>query len=363
MVNHRSGHRYFTLKDRECQISCILFRNHGMRLDFELKDGLNVQIFGDVSIYGIKGQLQLVARGMRLDSGLGLRHLEFEQLKQKLSIEGFFDLERKRTLPIYPRSIGIVTSPDGAALRDVLRIIGFYPAKIIISPAKVQGEGSEESIASAIKALNSKTNVVIVCRGGGSDEDLWSFNSEAVARAIFECDAPVISAIGHETDFTIADFVADIRAPTPTAAGEMAVPDLDEIKQNLCLLETRIIRSLRSSLERRQNKLDYLTLSFSARRMYALLTDYNQNLAYIGERLESAEKGIIMTLRQRLEILESCLAAVSPLATLSRGYAIAMSLEGKLILGPNDVIPGEILKLLLLHGRLNCMVLDEEKLK
>jgi len=216
-VYHRSGHRYFTLKDRDSQISCVLFRNNGVRLGFELKDGQNVIVYGDVGVYRPQGRVQLMAKGIRLDEGIGYRHLQLEALKKKLADEGLFSLEHKRSLPKYPERIGIVTSPQGAALRDVLRIIGPYPARIILSPAQVQGEGAAESIALAVRALQGRADVVIVCRGGGSTEDLWCFNSELVARAIFECDSPVISAVGHETDFTVADFVADVRAPTPTA--------------------------------------------------------------------------------------------------------------------------------------------------
>ena len=359
VVNHGSGHRYFTLKDQECQISCILFRNHGLHLEFELRNGLNVKVFGDVSIYGPRGQLQLVARGIRLDSGIGLKHLEIEQIKRKLNFEGFFDLDRKRTPPKYPNSIGIVTSMDGAALRDVLRILGSYPAKIILSPANVQGAGAEESIATAIRALQFKVDVVIVCRGGGSTEDLWAFNSETVARAIFEFNAPVITAIGHETDITIADFVADVRAPTPTAAAKIVAPDLEELRASLTVLESRIIRSLWSSLERKQDKLDYLNRSLSAKRMYASIIECSQKLDYLIEHLESAEQSIVAVLRQDLEVLESRLTSVSPLATLSRGYAIAISSHCKSILEAEEVHPGEILELLLYKGKLKCIVLEK----
>jgi len=192
-VYHRSGHRYFTLKDRDSQISCVLFRNNGVRLGFELKDGQNVIVYGDVGVYRPQGRVQLMAKGIRLDEGIGYRHLQLEALKKKLADEGLFSLEHKRSLPKYPERIGIVTSPQGAALRDVLRIIGPYPARIILSPAQVQGEGAAESIALAVRALQGRADVVIVCRGGGSTEDLWCFNSELVARAIFECDSPVIS--------------------------------------------------------------------------------------------------------------------------------------------------------------------------
>lgn len=359
VVNHRSGHRYFTLKDKDSQLSCALFRNYGTRLGFELKDGQNVQVFGDVEVYRPRGQIQLVVRGIRLDSGLGFRHQELERLKQRLAAEGLFDAERKRALPKYPSRIGIVTSPDGAALRDVLSIIGCYPARIILSSAQVQGDGAPESISLALKSLQGRADVVIVCRGGGSAEDLWSFNHEIVARAIFECDSPVISAIGHETDITIADFVADVRAPTPTAAAEMAVPDVVELKSHLALIESRMIRSLWSSLERKQERLEYLQRSLSARKMYALLAEHRQRLDDLTEHLEYAQRTRLETLKNRLALAESSLDSISPLATLSRGYSIARSQGGRLILRAEDTAPGDVIELILADGKLKCKVLEK----
>jgi exodeoxyribonuclease VII large subunit len=358
VTNHRSGHRYFTLKDRECQLSCVLFRNHGSRLDFDLKDGQNVLVFGDVDVYRPHGRVQLIARGIKLNTGLGFRHLEFEALKKKLSSEGLFDLERKRPLPKYPKCIGIVTSPDGAALRDVLRIMGSYPARIILSPAQVQGQGASESIAQAIAALWGRADVVIVCRGGGSIEDLWCFNSEVVARAIFECDSPVISAVGHETDVTIADFVADVRAATPTAAAEMAVPDMEVIRTDLHLISTRMVRALWSSLERRQERLEYLERGVSARKMYTLLGEARQRLDYLGERLGGAQQDQLDALRSRLEMAESRLSSVSPLNTLGRGYCIVRS-SRRIVTGVGDVMPGDILEIVLSDGTLRCRVLSD----
>ncbi|MDD4580285.1 MAG: exodeoxyribonuclease VII large subunit, partial [Methanothrix sp.] len=339
-LHHRSGHRYFTLKDQNSQISCVLFKNNGLSLDFELMDGKNVMVFGDIAVYRPQGRVQLVARGIKKDEGLGYRHQQLEQLKKKLASEGLFASERKRALPRYPERIGIVTSPQGAALHDVIRTLGPYPARIIISPAQVQGEGAEMSIASAIMALRGKTDVIIVCRGGGSTEDLWCFNSEIVARAIFACDAPVISAIGHETDVTIADFVADLRAATPTAAAKMAVPDAEELKQSLSATEVRMIRALWTILERREERLDYLMNAVSAKRMYSLAQEARQRLDYLSERLESAEARELQTHRSRLELAQGRLIAVGPQATLSRGYAIARSADG-LILTASDAQPGQ----------------------
>jgi exodeoxyribonuclease VII large subunit len=359
LINHRSGHRYFTLKDRESMISCVLFRGQG-RPGFDLLDGQNVLVFGDVDCYRPQGRVQLIVRGVRLDAGLGVRHLEFEALKKKLSLEGLFELERKRALPRYPKSIGIVTSPDGAALRDVLRIVGSYPVQIIISPALVQGAGAPESISLAFRSLRGRTDLVIVCRGGGSAEDLWCFNSEMVARAIAECDCPVISAIGHETDVTIADFVADLRAPTPTAAARMAVPDASELQADLTELEKRMVRALWSGLERKQERLQYLERSISLRRMIGLLEESGQRLDYLGERLGNAEQKMIEGPRLRLENAEGRLASVSPLATLSRGYALVRSEQG-LVRGAEDVGVGEIVEVMLAEGRLLARVLEKSR--
>jgi len=356
-VHHRSGHRYFTLKDREAQISCVLFRSNGGALDFEMNDGKNVLIYGDVTVYRPQGRVQLVARGIKQDEGLGFRHLQLEALKEKLAREGLFAPERKRPLPRYPQRIGIVTSPQGAALRDVLRTLGNYPARIILSPAQVQGEEAEKSIAAALLALRGRSDLIIVCRGGGSTEDLWCFNSEMVARAIFACDAPVISAVGHETDVTVADHVADARAATPTAAAKMAVPDLEEVQEALKHTKVRMMRALWTALERERDRLGHLQHALSARRMYSLTRDCRQRLDYLSQRLEGAEAGRLNRHRSRLELLAGRMGAVGPQETLQRGYAIARS--GKsLIVKAADVRPGEEIELILSQGRLYCRVLE-----
>ncbi len=357
--NHLSGHKYFTIKDRESQLSCVLFRSQGLRLGFELKNGLNVLVFGDIDVYSAKGRVQLIARGIRLDSGLGLKHIEFDAIRNKLAAEGLFSLERKRGLPRFPSCIGIVTSLDGAALRDVIKTIGPYPARIMLSPAQVQGDDAPESISCAIRMLQGRADVVIVCRGGGSADDLWAFNSEIVARAIFECDSPVISAIGHETDITIADFVADVRAATPTAAAEMAVPDPTEIKIALAQIGVRMSRALWSCLETKQDRLDYLSRSVSAKRMYSSIGVQRISVDHLKVRIILAEASKLELLRKRLEVAEARLAAISPLATLSRGYAIARSETGSLILRAEDVSPDEVIEVILSEGRLKCRVFGE----
>ena len=356
-IHHRSGHRYFTLKDREAQISCVLFRSNGGALDFEMNDGKNVLVYGDVTVYRPQGRVQLVARGIKQDEGLGFRHLQLEALKERLAAEGLFAPERKRPLPRYPERIGIVTSPQGAALRDVLRTLGNYPARIILSPAQVQGEEAEKSIAAALLALRGRSDLIIVCRGGGSTEDLWCFNSEMVARAIFASDAPVISAVGHETDVTVADHVADARAATPTAAAKMAVPDLEEVQEALKYTKVRMMRALWTALERAEDRLGHLQHALSARRMYSLSRDSRQRLDYLSQRLEGAEAGRLNRHKSRLELLAGRLGAVGPQETLLRGYAIARS--GKsLIVKAADVRPGEDIELILSQGRLYCRVLE-----
>ena len=315
-VYHRSGHMYFTLKDRDSQVSCVLFKNQVSRLGFDLKDGQNVLVYGDVSVYRPQGRVQLVAQGIRLDEGLGFRHLQFESLKKKLADEGLFAIERKRKLPKYPERIGIVTSLQGAALRDVLRIIGHYPAHIVLSAAQVQGDGAEESISSALQKLQGQVDVVIVCRGGGSVEDLWCFNSEVVARAICECDSPVISAVGHETDVTIADYVADVRAATPTAAAKMAVPDFGELQDLLYQTELRMMRSLWTGLERKKERLEYLQRT--SLHVGCILWQQKPVSGWIIWRsvfLLTTER-CYLALRSRLDLAESRLAAVGPKATL-----------------------------------------------
>jgi len=356
-LHHRSGHRYFTLKDQGSQISCVLFKGSALSLDFELSDGKNVMVYGDVAVYRPQGRVQLVARAVKQDEGLGFRHLQLEALKKKLAGEGLFALERKRALPLYPERIGIVTSPQGAALQDVLRTLGTYPARIIISPAQVQGEGAEVSVASALFALKGRADVIIVCRGGGSAEDLWCFNSEIVARAIFACDVPVISAVGHETDVTIADYVADMRAATPTAAAKIAVPDVEEIKEGLRTARVRIMRALWTNLERKEERLEYLKHNVSAKRMYSLARDARQRLDILCQRLDGAQAGQMQNLKSRLKLSEGRLASVGPRATLQRGYAIARTQKG-LILQAKDARPGEEIELILGHGRLLCRVLE-----
>jgi len=357
-VHHRSGHMYFTLKDQDSQISCVLFKGQAGGVETEVRNGMNVLLFGDVAVYRPQGRVQLVARAIKRDSGLGFRFMQFEALKKRLEEEGLFDQEQKRPLPPYPERIGIVTSLHGAALRDVLRTIGSYPARIIISPAKVQGEGAEESIVSALFALQGRTDLIIICRGGGSAEDLWCFNSEVVARAVYSCDSPVISAVGHETDVTITDFAADVRAATPTAAAKIAVPDVADLRIKLQQIQVRIARALWTDLERKEERMEYLQRSLSPARMYSLTADLRQRLDHLSDRLDSAMARELKERRSRLDGIRGRLAAVSPQATLQRGYALVRSQRGGLVMAWEDVRPGEELVLVLGRGGLRCRVME-----
>ncbi|HOK58471.1 MAG TPA: exodeoxyribonuclease VII large subunit [Methanothrix sp.] len=355
VVNHSSGHRYFTLKDSEAQISCVMFRAYASDLDFVLRDGMNVRVFGDVGFYKVKGDVQLQVRLISPDTGIGRSVMELEFIRRRLAAEGLFAPERKRQLPRYPERIGIVTSMDGAALRDVVRSLGKYPARIILSPATVQGDAAAQSMISALRALRGRADVIILCRGGGSAEDLSPFNDEHLARAIAECDAPVISAVGHEVDVTIADLVADARASTPTAAAKLAVPDAEEIRLRLRNLEDRMTWAIDSHLERVRSRLDYLGRGIGARQMYAFLERRRIRLRDLSRRLPEAARSIVDSRVRRLEIARARLDSASPLAVLSRGYTMVVGPAG-VVCRAADLGRGENITLVFSDGEAYCRV-------
>ncbi|MGB9901955.1 exodeoxyribonuclease VII large subunit [Methanothrix sp.] len=355
VVNHSSGHRYFTLKDSEAQISCVMFRAYASDLDFVLRDGMNVRVFGDVGFYKVKGDVQLQVRLISPDTGIGRSVMELEFIRRRLAAEGLFAPERKRQLPRYPERIGIVTSMDGAALRDVVRSLGKYPARIILSPATVQGDAAAQSMISALRALRGRADVIILCRGGGSAEDLSPFNDEHLARAIAECDAPVISAVGHEVDVTIADLVADARASTPTAAAKLAVPDAEEIRLRLRNLEDRMTWAIDSHLERVRSRLDYLGRGIGARQMYAFLERRRIRLRDLSRRLPEAARSIVDSRVRRLEIARARLDSASPLAVLSRGYTMVVGPAG-VVCRAADLDMGENITLVFSDGEAYCRV-------
>lgn len=357
-----SGHCYFTLKDDKSQISAVMFRRHGTRLRFTPENGMAVLCFGRVSLYSVRGDLQLYVDDME-PQGQGALYLAFEQLKSKLAAEGLFAPERKKSLPFLPATIGIITSDRGAGLHDMLRIIGdrFRDRRIVIRPVKVQGEGAAREIAEGIADLNrlGSVDVLIVGRGGGSLEDLWAFNEEIVARAIYASRIPVVSAVGHEIDFTIADFVADHRAPTPTAAAEMVVPCKAALLEQISVLDARLLRSMDLKLE---------TSREAYRGLAKRLADPRRKLRENQQRLDELSVDLLRRFQERLRQFRDRLAkdtgrlsALSPLAVLDRGYSITHKLpEEQIVRDAASLNIGDRVRITFAAGKSLCRVEGKE---
>jgi len=338
---HPSGHQYFTLKDQRAQIACVIFRNPagaGAPLRQPLVDGTQVQVYGNVSVFEARGQYQLSVQILQ-PRGLGLLQAKFEALKRKLKAEGLFAAERKRALPKFPRRIGIVTSPSGAAIRDMLNVLKRRAPwlQILINPARVQGTGAAAEIAVAIRELAnanenwSPVDLIVVARGGGSIEDLWEFNEEIVARTIADVSVPIVSAIGHEIDFTICDFVADLRAPTPSAAAELIVPDIVDLRRRIDELAASLHKCLRNFVEHQQTRLRFLSERALARELVKRMRDSQQQLDLAKETLLRQIERLIENARQRFHRVEGILRVLGPDATLERGYSITTDERGKVI--------------------------------
>ena len=404
--SHTSGHVYFTLKDEEAQIRAVLFRSRVRRVRFEPVDGLHVLAFGRLDVYAVRGEYQLVCEVLE-PKGVGALQLAFEQLKARLLAEGLFDTARKRPLPALPRRVGLVTSPTGAAVRDFLRIVTrrFAGLQVLVCPVRVQGETAAAEIAAALGTLNrlGDLDVIVLARGGGSLEDLWAFNEEAVARAVAASKIPVISAVGHETDVTIADFVADLRAPTPSAAAELVVREKTELARQVATLRTRLVRAMGQRAGRFADRL----ADFRRRRVLTdpgrPLRDWARRVDDLGsrlggamarhdrrarERLERAARALRPGLlaapvrhqrrlagqlggrlergvregtarrRRAMEALAARLDGLSPLACLARGYAIAALPGGEVLTRAERVRPGERVTVRLHEGSLGCRVED-----
>jgi exodeoxyribonuclease VII large subunit len=329
-----SGHAYFTLKDDLAQLRCVLFRGRGRRVRFALEDGLQVLVFGGLEVYAARGEYQLVAELME-PKGLGALQLAFEQLKKKLEAEGLFDQARKRPLPRFPRAIGIVTSLTGAALRDMLHIIGrrFGDLRVIVVPVRVQGEGAALDIVQALRDLDelAELDVVIVGRGGGSIEDLWAFNDERVARAIAGSRAPVVSAVGHETDFTIADFVADVRAPTPSGAAELVVREKLAVIGALVDAYARLKQAMSSRVERSRERVRFLSRRRVLTDPARALRDHHRRVDELTLRLRAAARTHQRHAAHRVALLTNTLSSLHPLARISTGRAVLTQLRGRLV--------------------------------
>lgn len=358
--NHYSGHFYFTLKDEKGVLKCVMFRSNASSLAFVPEDGMKVQIRGYISVFERDGQYQLYAQEMQPD-GIGALYVAFEQLKAKLQAEGLFDENRKRRLPLIPGSIGVVTSSTGAVVRDIINILSrrFYNVNIKVYPVQVQGEQAAGQIAAAIRRLNELNNVdvIIVARGGGSLEELWAFNEEIVARSIYKSRIPVISAVGHETDFTISDFVADVRASTPSAAAELVMPERTVIENQLDSMKVRLRNAItkRTSMERMTLK--RLSERTAFKQPYNKIYQDRMLLDVQKRYLEKALTVINTKARNSLSMLAARLDTLSPLSSLARGYSITRSAKDHtLIKSIQSVRVGDKLEVHLSDGRLECLV-------
>ena len=328
-----SGHAYFTLKDDTAQLRCVLFRSRGRRVAFQPEDGMQVLAFGGLDVYMARGEYQLVVELME-PKGVGTLQLAFEQLKRRLEAEGLFEAARKRPIPSFPRVIGIVTSPTGAAIRDMLHVIDrrFADLRILITPVRVQGEEAPGEIVAALRDLQAveDLDVIIVGRGGGSIEDLWAFNDERVARAIAGCRVPVISGVGHETDFTIADFVADLRAPTPSAAAEVVVQEKLQVARALVSLYEALKEAMASRLERDRERVEVLgkrrVLTDAAR----ALRDLYRRVDELTSRLTRAMRGSERQVTHRLSLARNALRSLNPVARIANGTVLLAQLRGRL---------------------------------
>jgi exodeoxyribonuclease VII large subunit len=398
-----SGHSYFVLKDDKAQVRCVLFKGYRAGIKFQPEDGDQVLMFGRITVYDARGEYQIIAESLE-PRGLGALQKAYEQLKEKLDKEGLFDEDVKKTLPVFPWKVGVVTSPTGAAVRDIINVIRRRNSKtsVLLRPAKVQGEGSAKDIAQGIRDLNTidDVEVIIVGRGGGSLEDLWAFNEEEVARAIFASRIPVVSAVGHEIDFTIADFVADLRAPTPSAAAELTVPVLKDILRNTQSLTEDLLEAISQKIEAYRDLLNRLMDrrffhqpkeifgphiqrldELHSRMMRSLgqglvvnqqrLKDRKHRLIQaspkhriqlLSEKLEGIQNRAIQNIqtqirfrRERFEGILKNLNAVNPLAILERGYSIC-SKDGKSLKSSDRVKPGDKIDIRLSKGELNCTV-------
>lgn len=352
---HYSGHLYITLKDENSIIKAVMFKSAARSLPFQPEDGMKVLARGRISSYEAGGVYQLYIEEMTPD-GVGALHIAYEQLKKKLESEGLFDPVHKKPIPRYPERIGVITATTGAAIRDIINVITRrYPySEIIIYPATVQGNGAAPTIVKGIKYFNETNCVdtIIAGRGGGSIEDLWAFNEEVVARAIFNSHIPIISAVGHETDFTIADFVSDLRAPTPSAAAEIAVPSQLELVDRICSMNNVLVQNIRKSIENKRLRLDNMKL----RNPKEKIEDYSIKLDNHVKDMENAFKMCIMDNKKQLSALCAKLDTLSPLAVIARGYAIPMTSEGNIIKSAKELSSGYEFTLKLNDGNKECIV-------
>jgi exodeoxyribonuclease VII large subunit len=350
----RAGHRYFTLKDERAQLRCVMFAREAERLPTDPDEGTKVRVFGDLTLYEARGEYQLVARLLEAEGAEGLWRLAFEKLRAQLEAEGLLDPLRKRPLPTYPTVVGVVTSLEGAALKDIVSVLGRRSpwTRVVVRGTRVQGEGASVEIATALRELSESglPDVIIVGRGGGSIEDMWAFNEEPVARAITASPVPVVSAVGHEVDVTISDLVADLRAPTPSAAAEAVVPDSGVVLTGLRRVSGQLGRALRGVSDRRRASVE-VRLAALSRGIERRFGPPRQALDRSMSRLEMGIRSAAEDRRAQLGTSAARLNALSPLATLQRGYSVARTPEGRVLRGVSDLSAGTIFELRVTDGR------------
>ena len=356
--NHYTGHLYFTLKDENSLIKCIMFKSYAERLAFKPKDGMKVMVFGSVSVFERDGVYQIYVKSM-MEDGMGDLHEQFEQLKAKLEAEGLFDESHKKPIPLYPKVVGVLTSQTGAVIKDIINVSTRRNPNVYIRllPVPVQGPGAAEKIAEKIKVMNEKklADVLIIGRGGGSLEDLWPFNEEIVARAIYDSELPIISAVGHETDFTIADFVADLRAPTPSAAAELAVPDVYELKQKINNYQNRYRLALKKKNELMRLRYEKCMKSRVFTDPLRKIRDMDVTLDSYVQRLENKMKIIHKDSQSAYIKLVSKLDTLSPLKTLTRGYSLTEK-DNKIVKSAKELKKDDKVKLKFSDGEKDAII-------
>lgn len=357
---HSSGHIYFSLKDEASQLTCVMFRGDRRGLDFRMENGQEVIVGGSINVYERDGKYQLYAKKI-VSVGDGLLSERFEKLKKKLEQAGYFDDDRKLPIPPYVRSVGIVTAKTGAAVQDMIQIAARRNpyVQLILYPAKVQGEGAAETIVSGIDYLDGfGVDVIIIGRGGGSMEDLWAFNEEIVAEAVYRCRTPVISAVGHETDYTIADYVADLRAPTPSAAAELAVYDVGQVLRELYSYKERMARCILSQVEDQRDRMDAAEGRLRYLNPQNQLLQKRQQITDLEERMQRSMIQLLKDKKHLFALLSGRLDAQSPLKRLSEGYAYVADEQGQLLDSVKKVKPEDRIKLTLLDGTIRACVED-----
>ena len=356
--HYPSGHMYFTLKDSKSQLKCVMFSGDNYKIKFRPENGMKVICFGQIGVYERDGVYQLYVRDMQIE-GIGSLTIAFEQLKEKLDKEGLFSQENKKPLPKYPKKIGVATSNMGAAVEDIKNILSrrFPLCEVVIVPTVVQGDAASEDIVKSIQFLDNMDDIdtIIVGRGGGSLEELWAFNTEAVARAVFNCRKPVISAVGHETDFTICDFVADLRAPTPSAAAELAVPDINNEKLNILNMSSSIESSVNYIIERNEDKLNNIKKNSILSDVSSFFTSLEDSLKHNSERMTEIFKNILIIKESALNNSANSLNALSPLAVLGRGYSIIKKNEN-VVKHISDISLNDEIKVILSGGEITAAV-------